>query len=888
MNDEKNNISSEKILDVVQKNETSETEGKLKIYIGMVAGVGKTYNMLSNAHDLIKNGHDVVAGLIDCHERPDTEIILSGIEIIPLKKINYKGKIFEELDVDAIINRKPEIVLIDELAHTNIPGSRNYKRYQDILEILKLKINVYTCLNIQHLESLSDIVFNITGVRIKETIPDSFLDRANEIVVIDIPVNELLRRLKDGKIYKKDIIETALSNFFKEESLIALREMALRHVVEKIDKNLRDYKLLYNINQTWKTGHRLMVGVFASPYSEGLIRWTRRMADSLGCSWVGAYIDTDTEYSDEEKKLLDKNLNFVKSLGGEIISTKDIDVVDGLLRIAKENSITQIIVGKSKNWKKLFYHKTLINRLLKESKDIDIYIVDSHFLNISLNESTKIPKKSIPIKKYDILISLGSLIIITLISFLLAPEIGYKAIGFLFLLNTTVFALYFNLGVVLSLSLLSSLVWNYIFIPPVYSFTIGSFDDTMMFFMNLITGAIICTLTSSIKKQKSIIEKREVETIKLYNFTKEISNQRTIDEIIQTTTNYLENLFNTKCCIYLTGNSNNNLITHNKGNLKINENDLLVARWAINNKTAAGRFTDTLNTSPYYFIPLLSSDNVYGVLAVDLSNNNELSYEQKILMNNIAGQTAFAIQKEKFNEIIEVNLINEKSNKLYKTILDSVSHELKTPLTIINGSASALMDNTVIENKEAVTNLINEINLAGKKMKTLIENLLDMSKIESNNLKIRLEPVDLKDLINVVINNLSSLPNIKNLIVDISDDIELINLDFVLMEQALRNIIQNSLIYSGDNSPIEVFIKEEKDSNNKNNLVIIIQDNGIGLPEYRPEIVFDKFYRADNKKSGGMGLGLTIAQSIIRLHGGNIRAENRKKGGAKFTVNIPV
>ncbi|MCX6112172.1 MAG: two-component sensor histidine kinase, partial [Proteobacteria bacterium] len=446
-------INSQELLTLVNKKEREESEGKLKIFLGMVAGVGKTYAMLSEAHMLRKEGIDVVIGLVEPHNRVDVRNLMTGLPAIPLKEIEYKGINIYELDIDEVLRRSPKVILIDELAHTNVPGSRHTKRYLDILEILKHGIDVHTCLNIQHLESLNDTIEEITGLSIKELVPDSFLERANEIVIIDLPPDALLKRLKEGKIYPGETINTALKNFFREGNLAALREIALRFLAEKVENELRDYKVLNKIPKIWKTGNRLMVGIFASPYSETLIRSTKRIAGALGAGWIGVYVDTGRPLSEEEKKLLENNLNSVTAMGGEVITTKDENVVNGLLRVARQNQITQIIVGKTKKtWKNFLLSDMLLDKLFKYSSEMDILVVATE--SEDKNKNARIPSKRIGVEPLHIYWGISVVGVTTFLSLFLSNFIGYRAIGLVHLLVITFSAMYFNMEVVIGMAFL--------------------------------------------------------------------------------------------------------------------------------------------------------------------------------------------------------------------------------------------------------------------------------------------------------------------------------------------------------------------------------------------------------------------------------------------------
>ncbi|MEI6080462.1 MAG: DUF4118 domain-containing protein, partial [bacterium] len=797
-------IDPKELLTLINKKEKKESEGKLKIFLGMVAGVGKTYAMLTEAHLLQKEGTDVVIGLVEPHQRVDVRDLMNGLPSIPLKKIDYKGITVSEIDIDEILKRAPKVVLVDELAHTNVEGSRHTKRYLDILEILQNGIDVHTCLNIQHLESLNDTIKEITGLSIKETVPDSFLERANEIVIIDLPPDALLKRLKEGKIYAGEAIESALGNFFREGNLAALREIALRFLAEKVENELRDYKVLNKIPKVWKTGNRLMVGVFASPYSETLIRATKRSAGALGANWVGAYIDTNQPMSDEEKRLLENNLNSVTALGGEVVTTKDSDVINGLLRVARQNQITRIVVGKTKRtWKNFFFRDTLLDKLLKYSSEIDVLVV-------ATGSKEKGEKAKIPAKKWGV--SLGqaywgiSMVgYTTLLALFLCNFMGYRAVGLVYLLAITFSSVYLSLEVVIGMALLSGFIWDYLFIPPRYTFAIASAEDWMMLMMYLVAAVVIGGLTRKLKNKQSILESRETTNTELYHFTKDVSVARDLDSIVRSAMNHITPVFGTRAGILLKSFSDQGEIAlHEDSSLYLNQKDLSIAKWVLKNERPAGKFTDTLPASNFYFTPIKTVSEVAGVLAIDLKDRKVFTYEEKLFLDSFSRQLALGIEREKMGSDLNKAKLFEESNKIYNTLMDSVSHELKTPLSIIHGAATALKEENILSNKEAVSKLVDEILGGSKRMQNLVQNLLDINRIETNKIQLNEEPVLVSEVITMALNELEPKLRGKNVKLEIQENMPPMQMDFVLMEQAIRNILDNAAIHTHEKAEIVI------------------------------------------------------------------------------------
>lgn len=876
--------SPQELLTLVKKQEQAKTQGRLKIFLGMVAGVGKTYAMLNEAHNLKKDGVDIIIGLVDPHERIETNRLIAGLPSIPLKNIEYRGSSFLELDIDAILKRHPKIVLIDELAHTNIVGSRHTKRYLDILEVLDHGIDVLTCLNIQHLESLNDTIKEITGLEVKETVPDSFLKAANEIVIIDLPPDELLRRLKEGKIYPSGNIDSALSNFFREGNLAALREIALRFLAEKVKLWLQDYKMLNSIPKVWKTGNKLLVGIFASPYSENLIRATKRMASALNAPWYGVYVDNNSPLSDEERKLLENNLNSVTAMGGEVITVKDDDVINGIIRAARQRQINLIVIGKSKRSRHFIrFKESITERLFKETSEIDILAVSSDTVKDKPRETY--PKKTIAINTRQAAIGILILAVTSFFSYQFSQVVGYRSIGFIYILMSCLMAMYLRLEIVIVMSILSGLIWDYFFIPPKFTFFISTLEDWMVLILNLFSAIIIGILTTKNKTKQRILESSQVLTSELYHFTKEIAEAKDIDSMVSAAISRFSSIFNTGTGIYLKHN-NDKIELHPLSVINPDVKDEAIMLWVFENQKPAGRFTDTLPSSPYYFTPIKTASVLLGVIAIDVRNLKILGHDDIILINNFCSQLAQGLEREQLIQSLHKAKLSEETTRIYNTVMDSVSHELKTPLAVIHGCATALIEKDILNNKKAVTALINEIIDGSSRMHYLVQNLLDLSRIEAGIVQLRKEPVSIPELISLSLSKFEQILNSqqKNININIMQDLPIIEIDYVLMEQAIRNIISNAITYTPNDSTINVYC-----SLIDNQIIITIEDDGDGLPADNPSKVFDKFFREHSNITGGIGIGLTISKSIIELHGGTITASNRTDThGAKFEINLPL
>ncbi len=880
------NKNPDYLLTLVKKEVLKEGQGRLKIFLGMVAGVGKTYAMLQAAKQKKVQGVDVLVGLVETHGRQDTADLLTGFEILPRRKLEHRGVILEEFDVDAAKARKPKIILVDELAHTNAPNSRHNKRYLDILELLDVGIDVFTTLNVQHIESRVDTVREITNVTVHETVPDSILDRADEVVLIDLPPDELLKRLNEGLVYSKENAELAAKNFFQRGNLTALREMALRVAAERVDRELREYKVLHGIEATWKAGGRLMVGVFASPFSETMIRWTRRVADLLNVTWIGAYVENEKHVSDEEKQLLAKNIALVSHLGGELISTRDNDPVKGLLRIANQNSVTQIMVGKSQRDRlsDFFRGGSVVNRLLKLAGGIDIYVVatDRGRLRRTRKQAPRRQRSPLPFDEMGWVI--GGALMTWLIAAVLRPLIGYLAVGIVFLIAVSIAGVFLTRFSVFFLALVFAFLHNYFFIPPLHTFSVSKPEDFMMLVAFFVAAAVIGHLTSRLASKEKILISREERAITLYGVTKEIAAAQSAEAVIKSGVERLREVLSGDIGVFGKSKFDGGpLIPALCNTLRPDEKDLTVASWVLQHGKPAGRFTDTLSAAQGTYLPINGKSGVLGVLGLKLEGASDLDPEQRTLVETFLHQIAAGIERESYHDQLRALLVVEETQKLYKSLLDCVSHELKTPLATIKGSASALLDEKTTQNQSAIRQLSSEILSASGRLQRLVENLLDMTRVESGMLHPKEEIYGIEEVIGTALSRLDSLRGGHTVRVKIRDGTPPIKCDPVLLDQALVNILHNGFIYTPPTSDIEISAWEGENQK----VSIEVRDHGLGLPEERPEKVFDKFFRASPQNSGGIGLGLSIARGFIEAQGGELSAANHRDGGAVFTLRLP-
>lgn len=858
----------------------SKTRGRLKIFLGMCPGVGKTFAMLEAAHALQRKGVDIVVGIVETHGRAETQALLEGLEVLPRAKVIYRNAGLEEMDLDAILRRNPKIIIVDELAHSNAPGSRHLKRYQDVNEILDAGISVFTTLNIQHIESRVDVIRQMTQVIIRETVPDFFIDEADEVELVDLSPDQLRQRLAEGKVYFGERAEMAGNHFFKSENLIALRELALRYTAEKVDQELRHLLESRRIKGPWKAQERLLVAIGPTPFAESLIRWTRRQAGMLDCPWIALYVDSGVEQSEEIKNQLTRCFSLVRELGGEVTTVSGQEIVREVLRYARENHITQIVLGKSsasgwKRWLKLSY----ADKIIRESGSIDVLAVrpeKNWRPTLSSQPNFVTPKTNL--KEW---VWAGSIVVaVTLLGIFLRSFTGYWSISLIYLLSVVFSALKLSRWPVLTLALTSALTWNFLFIPPYYTFYISQLHDGLMFGIMLIVALVIGHLTTQLREREKRESLREKQTSTLLAFTAVLASQPDMNQALRESIQMMRDLFQVDICIFTRLNSSALKDNPVLGSTFIpDEKEKGVALWSYQNRQPAGKFTDTLTFSSCLHLPLFTSLLSVGVLLVRPNENRSFTISERSLLENFATQLGFVLQKEHVNEAMQKAEIAQRSSQLQKTLLDSVSHELKTPLTTLSLSAEALQKE---KNMENIHSIAEEVTTATSRLHRIVNDLLDMTRLESGAIEPKLEWCDLKEVFADLLIQLKEIAPDRNISIKM-DNNSLIKTDPALLSKALFNILHNATLYAPKTGAIflEAVIEAEE-------LMIKVRDQGPGLSEKALQQIFEKFYRGDENVSGGTGLGLSIAKGFVQALGGTIRATNATEGGALFILNVPI
>lgn len=861
--------------------------GNLRIFLGMSAGVGKTYAMLKAAHQKQREGVDVVIGVVETHGRVETSALVDGLPIIPRIRVDYRGTELEEMDLNAILKRKPKLVIVDELAHSNIPGSRHEKRYQDVYEILDAGIDVFTALNVQHLESRKDSVESITSIAIRETVPDGVLERANQIELVDISPNELLKRLREGKVYLGEKAQKAEQNFFKEDKLTALREIALRITAERVDKDLQKFSTLKSDKGPWNTNERLLVAFSHSPYSEKLIRATRRLAYNLEAPWIALHVDTGITLGDLDQMQLAKNTNLAKELNAELITTTEADVFSAIRRVCRQKNVTQVIVGRpTRRWfRDLIEGGRLLDRLVSKSHELDIHVIRHEGSQLPrprwIEEISYYQTKTGALAYWY---SLWFIIAVSFFGYALEPWMGYQSVGFIFLLGVVAVGVMSSLGAVIVAATLSAFVWNFFFIPPKFTFAITKTEDFLMCIAFFVIALIVGFLTNRIRFHEKVIRDREERTYVLYQILQDITSSQNKSEFLKKVAERTGNVLGGSCGVVLKSSSGKLDFSNAKEySLNLTEKEQAVAQWSFEKNKPSGWSTDTLSESRSLYLPLYGASEIVGVFIFKPDKKaGRLDLEKENLLHSIVRQLGGAIERHfLMKRLAEAQRLKD-SEALHQTLLNSISHEMRTPLTAIMGSASALENEAHLQDQNNIASLAQNIHEAGERLNRVIENLLDMSRLNSGVLALNLDWHDMSDLTQVIVKKLEKV--LKKHSIRLHSDSELIlcRVDHRLMEHAISNILINAAMYTPENSKIEVFFK-----NHENSILIEIQDEGPGIPEESLEKIFNKFYRVPGSPTGGTGLGLSIAKSIIELHKGSLFVENRQPHGARFTIQLP-
>lgn len=866
--------------------------GKLKIFFGMAAGVGKTYAMLQEAHERLQEGADVIIGMVDTHGRPETETIITEFETAPRITVPNEtaGKLFE-LDLDAILERKPSLVLIDDLAHNNAECCRHTKRYQDVEELLEAGIDVFSTLNVQHLDSRADTVRQITGLEVDDTIPDSVFEGADDIELVDISPDELLERLDEGKVDLPDTTEEFTKTFFRKGNLTALREMALRLTAERVDQELRDYKQEQHIEETWKSGERLMVAVSSSPFSEALIRWTRRTAYTMDASWIALSVETSKPLTEQDKNRLTKNLQLAEELGAEIMHVTDDNIVRGILRVARQENVSQVVIGKPQKqrlWgriKAVFQGGTVVDRLIQESGTIDIYAVRVDAQDVPKEEQTMdVPVLHSDMRQYIITVCLAVMAALVCFVMFSSGLVNHHTVGTLLLFVTTLLALFFGRGPVLLASIVSATIWDYFFIPPQFSFSLGTLDDMLMMAMFLIVAVVASILTSRARSQERAVRLREDRAEVFINLAENLMNVGSVGDVLELVVEQIHDTFQAEVVIFLAQDQESlKPFAEQCSSFHPTPKEISVAAWVFHNHKNAGKFTGTHPTAQALYMPIMYSGVVLGVIGTRFSNISVLPIEQERLLEGFVLQAASAMEREFARaKTMEHQLVNVDTI-LSSEVVDNIVESVSQPLTVIQSSVRALMVSEMMEDQEVRQALQSDMMSSVAQIQRLIVSLGDLSTLERSAIHLYKEWCVVADEIRSVLEPMKKEMALHPLEIHLPDTIPQIKTDLTILHKILHHILHNAFTYSPPGAPVEILGEYTGTS-----LALRVFDDGPGIsPGYIPRLV-EKFFRTPNARHlAGAGLGLYITRSYLDIVKGNLIIENREKGGLAVTLLIP-
>ncbi|CAN7570739.1 DUF4118 domain-containing protein [Pseudoduganella sp. LjRoot289] len=924
------------LLAQVQAQERKAARGKLRIYFGASAGVGKTYAMLSAARKLQAGGQTVLVGVAETHGRGETASLLDGLDVLPLKEVAYRGKVLKEFDIDAALERRPPLILMDELAHTNAPGSRHPKRWQDVEELLDAGIDVLTTVNVQHLDSLNDVVGGITGIRVNETVPDTVFDEADEVVLVDIPADELLARLKSGRVYQGPQAERASKNFFRKGNLIALRELALRRTADRVEDDVRAYRVEQSIDAIWKTGASLLCCV--GPRSDGVhvVRSAARLAGQLGTDWHAVYIETPVlqRLSEAERERILKTLKLAQDLGATTAVLAGSDIAATAIDYARSHNLSRIAMGRGHpTWPWRAAH---IKRLASLAPDVDLIEIgaasreddapapDRGLAGFSPSGRTRAsPFSAGPggqgswgdgggmagevadrgadnaalgggfgaLRKWRGLPYLSAAAASILMALAVTPLLDYidlANIAMLFLLVVMLVAVRFGRAPSVLATCVSVLCFDFFFVPPRFSFAVSDFQYVITFFVMLAVGLITGHLMAGLRFQARVASRREARSRALYEFARELSGALQTEQIFDSTRSAVQAAFRARATLLLPDDAGRLLPPSQPGasigSAPLSVLDTGIAQWAYDRGESAGLGTDTLPSSRIFYLPLVAPMRTRGVLAIEPEHRRWILIpEQRQQLDTFAALAAIALERVHYIEVAQGALVSMESERLRNSLLAALSHDLRTPLTSLVGLSESLAGSRPALAPHQL-DLAQSLHAESLRMSTLVSNLLDMARIQSGEVKFNLQWQPLEEVVGSALR--ASAPQLRQhrVSTELPRNLPLLRYDTVLIERVLCNLLENAAKYTPPGSRVVVGATLHGAWIN-----VMVYDDGPGLPHGREEAVFEKFTRGERESTKpGVGLGLAICRAIVEAHGGRIEAAGSPLGGAAFVIALPL
>ena len=877
----------DKLLEKVQRDEARARAGRLKIFFGACAGVGKTYAMLSEAHEVKAQGKDVIIGVVETHRRAETEALVTGLDALPPRLVPYRETVLRELDVDAALARHPDVLVVDELAHSNAPGSRHPKRWQDIEELLAAGIDVYTTVNVQHIESLNDVVGQITGVRVWETVPDKVFDEADEIELVDLPSDDLLQRLKEGKVYMPEQAAHAGSNFFRKGNLIALREMALRRTADRVDAQARAYREDQAISGVWQLKERLLVAVGPGPHAEAVVRAGRRLADSLRAEWIAVYVETPQlqRLPERERARVLKALRLAQELGAQTATRPGQDVADALIQYAGERNASKIVLGRSSAaGVRAWLAPTLYQTLAERAAGVDLLVVGGEAKRgAAPSEGTDDEGAQRPVRWRGYVEALAAVVITTLLALPLRGHIEMTNLAMVYLIAVVIVSVRAGRGPSVAVSILAVAAFDFFCVPPYLTFAVSDTEYLLTFSVMLIVALTITHLTTGMRYQARVAGYRERRAAALYEMSRELSGALTTEQILEIALEHVQGVFEAPSAVLLADAEGKVRYLPGQRARELKDADASIAQWVYDHEQPAGLGTGTLAGTPVHYLPLRAPVRTRGVLALKPRNERLIFVpEQQRLLETFAAQIALALERVHFVEVAQTTQLRMATERLRNSLLASISHDLRTPLAVLTGAASSLVEEDQRLSGEQRRELAQTIFEEAMHMSELTGNVLDMARLETGAVQVNRQWQPLDEVIGAVLTRLRKRLGTRRVSVDLGAAPALVQLDSVLVGQVLSNLLDNALKYTPEGTPIEIAAMQAEGA-----VRVCVTDHGPGLGEGEEQRVFEKFYRANPEGGpGGVGLGLTICRAVVEAHGGRIWAENRPQGGARFCFTL--
>jgi two-component system sensor histidine kinase KdpD len=893
----------DELLARVARKQAKARRGRLKIFFGAAAGVGKTFAMLEAARERRAENLDVIVGLVETHGRAETQALLKGLEVLPTRQIDYRGTVLSEFDLDAALKRRPSIILVDELAHTNAPGSRHPKRWQDIEELLDAGIDVYTALNVQHLESLNDDVGQIAGIRIWETVPDTVFEAADEVELVDLPPDELLLRLKEGKVYLPQQAQEAIRNFFRKGNLIALRELALRQTAHRVDAQMLDYREDNAIREVWQVSERILVCIGPNALAERLVRAGKRFAVSLRADWIVVYVETPElqRLPAEKRDAVLTALRIAEQLGAETVTLSSPAMSEAILKLASDRNVTKIMMGKPsrRGWRR-FALGSVVDTLIAEAHNINIYLLGSPHkpgeaedeLRLAERRKEVLPgllqRSKVRKKGYYLgyLWAAGATLISAVLAKLMHGRFEQSNLAMIFLLGVALIASRFGRGPSIFASVLGVLVFDFFFVTPYHSFAVSDTQYLITLGAMLAVAMLISNLTANVRSQAKVAAHRERRAAMLYAMSKDLAAAASEGEIVRTAVRHIYVEFGSQNVI-LFPDAHGRIVYPQEESIpeSLRQADLSVAQWVFDHNELAGQGTTTLPGAKAVYFPIDDGSTVLGVLALNPVNLRRVFLpEQQKLLATFLRLIAQALARLRFADQAKKVALQIETEGLRNSLLSSISHDLRTPLATIVGSASTLAEDTGSLKPEDRKELSRAIHDEARRMSNLVSNILDMARLDAGMIRLRKEWYPVEEIIGTVLTRFGKQTAGREVKVTLPPGIPLIYCDAVMIEQVLSNLLENALRYTPPGSPLEIAAEISPEW-----VEISLADRGPGIPEGLENRLFEKFYRVrDETAQSGVGLGLPICRAIVAVHGGSIRGHNRPGGGAVFAFMLPL